>query len=560
MPIRKLLVILMALLAGTVAAVALADTSPTTGTNTACATATTPDHTVGVDGTDVHTIPGDTATQCHVETYTIPTNIETVTETVTQTTTTPPPPSPHGGATVNQTGLATDIGTTFGTFQSHSSRAAYVSGGGIFVAYLAHWINDNQCSAVAPQPAAGLNDGCANTMNVDRSTDGGTTFSHVLQIKVGSHAAPSLETDSAGDVYAIVGSIGAPDGVWVYRMPAGNWASPVLAGTLRNGYSDKTSSGYDPAGQSAANGGTLWMIRAGNIPIAGHNESYINRMAANGWGGGAINTQCTSGSQQNCYLGIADEDTGPLVPAAANGAYAQYPEIYFDRSGSCPTGQSAPCDLALMAWTESTFANTSGYYDIHYIVSADGGQTWYGKDGRISRWPILSGDDGNSWQLLASSEYNSGGNSYSNDANWLANIYVQDGHLFFFYRHQGSSGLLRRVTPTWTGSGYTMANDVGPVTVRLGDGNQGAFFSGYGTAGSRIFLTGRFGSGPQVRTVSSVDGGQNWSTYASDAFVPSYAYSVSGGHGLGPGGQVIGAYTDQASNAALSDVYFIHNP
>jgi hypothetical protein len=104
----------LALLGGIGGAVALG-AGETTGTNTACATA--PDHTVGVDGTDVTTITGTAA--CNTVTYTIPTSTTTETTTVTDTgttsttsttsttpttttttttTTTPPPPTGSIGA------------------------------------------------------------------------------------------------------------------------------------------------------------------------------------------------------------------------------------------------------------------------------------------------------------------------------------------------------------------------------------------------------------------------------------------------------------------------------
>jgi hypothetical protein len=213
-----------------------------------------------------------------------------------------------------------------------------------------------------------------------------------------------------------------------------------------------------------------------------------------------------------------------------------------------------------MAWTTSNPNNPKGYYDIHYIISPDGGQTWYGKTGAISSWPILAGDDGVGWQLLDSSEYNSGANTYTNDTNWLANIYVQDGHLYFIYRHQGSYALYRRVTPRWTGSGYTMTNDVGPVTVGLADGN-GAFFSGNGTTGSQIFLTSDAPGGTSIKTVSSTNDGQTWNTYATSPPTATSVYATSGGHDLGPGGTIIGAYTDEiGTNGANSNLYFLHNP
>jgi hypothetical protein len=467
----------------------------------------------------------------------------------------------YGGGTVSQVGLATSIGSYYGTFQSHSERAAYVSGGGIFVAYVGYMgpSFDTACTIGAPQPSSGLTDGCQGDaiVYVDRSTDGGSTFSHVLEIGIGGHYPPSIEADSAGDVIVVVNDYGNTDGAWVYKLPANNWNSPQLMGTFPYGWDDKFSTGYDSAGQSASNGGTFWEVHGGDGPTNGHNELYFTRAAANGWGGGAINTQCTSGGQQNCYLGAVDADSGVLAPSG--GDFAHYPHLYFDRSNSCPSGQSGSCDLAMMAWTTSDFNNETGYYDIHYIISPDGGQTWYGKNGAIGSWPIVAGDDGPAWQLLSSSEYNSGGNSYTNDTNWLQSIYVQDGHLYFSYEHQGTCAQYRRVTPTWTGNGYTMTNDVGPVS--LGLGGLGAFFSGYGTTNTRIFLTGYSCSSSAIKTMSSSDEGQTWSTYATSSTNPTDPYAVSGGHDLGPGGSIIGAYTDELGTAGTnSNVYFIHNP
>lgn len=76
--------------AGLVAAAAVAAGTPSTGEVSVCATASTPAHTVGVDGSGVATIAGDTASQCATTTYTIPTVTDTVTVTDPGTTTTAP--------------------------------------------------------------------------------------------------------------------------------------------------------------------------------------------------------------------------------------------------------------------------------------------------------------------------------------------------------------------------------------------------------------------------------------------------------------------------------------
>jgi hypothetical protein len=106
-----------------------------------------------------------------------------------------------------------------------------------------------------------------------------------------------------------------------------------------------------------------------------------------------------------------------------------------------------------------------------------------------------------------------------------------------------------------------MTNDVGPITVGLGDGDEGAFFSGYGTAGSRIFLTGATHSGHGIVTVSSANDGRTWRTYATGPNTSTYVYATSGAPELGSRGTVIGAFTNQIGrNGADSIVYFIHNP
>ncbi len=101
MPRKSLLVlVLVALLAlGVGGALAIGETTTTVS---ACATASTPAHTVAVDGTGVSTIPGASSTECTTSTVTIPTTTETVagptttvTTTVTAPTTTTPTEAPY---------------------------------------------------------------------------------------------------------------------------------------------------------------------------------------------------------------------------------------------------------------------------------------------------------------------------------------------------------------------------------------------------------------------------------------------------------------------------------
>lgn len=124
-PDRTALAVLGTIVAllGILAAVAIGQ-GETTGTNTACATASTPNHTVGVDSTPVDTITGDTATSCTTATYTIPTSTTsttvtgpttTVTVTSTPTSTSSTTPTTTTSTTPTTTSTTTTTTTTGST-------------------------------------------------------------------------------------------------------------------------------------------------------------------------------------------------------------------------------------------------------------------------------------------------------------------------------------------------------------------------------------------------------------------------------------------------------------
>jgi hypothetical protein len=113
---------------GVAGAVALGETT----TVSACATATTPAHTVGVDGVDVTTIPGDTATNCVTSTLPLATVTNTVTQTITQTvtstvsTTTPAAPLFNGNF---ETGNFSQFNSTYVPNASYSQSVVAAPGG-----------------------------------------------------------------------------------------------------------------------------------------------------------------------------------------------------------------------------------------------------------------------------------------------------------------------------------------------------------------------------------------------------------------------------------------------
>jgi hypothetical protein len=150
---------------------------------------------------------------------------------------------------------------------------------------------------------------------------------------------------------------------------------------------------------------------------------------------------------------------------------------------------------------------------------------------------------------------------------WLANVYVQDKQILFYYVCPGKNGgancagetWLRRFT--WTGSGVTARSFSGSGGVNYVcssgryclEGNSG-LTSGDGTAGSPIYITGVLHGTHRLAQLKSTDDGAIWNDYASSsASTRAYPYAISGSRRLGPNGATVGAVTDPngASNQPI---------
>ncbi len=395
--------------------------------------------------------------------------------------------TPSPGTAYNAVTQVATPNTYYATFQSHNQRVV-ANSHGIFMSWLQTW------------SGAGSENGI---VRVARSTDGGKTFQTLLDQPIIGHYPGTVETDNAGNVYVFITSLdwknasGYANARMFKFTPEANFLNPTYA-TLSGGGSDKFTSAYD------AERNQLYYVQ-GDASLNGVNKFF---------------TISTAGT----VTSVKD------VTKTGQVAYPHYPHL-----------QAADGKL-LLAWTNTALANSSGYYDVRFLVSQDGGQTWLGRSGPVAL-PVVADENGPSFAVLDAAERTVGG------YRWLAGIHVQAGKLHFTYGSQSQMWYKR-----FDWAAKAMDRTVGPgvtggtTTLQM----TSSFFTGSGTPGARIFLTSGT-TGNRIGTLQSDDNGTTWKHYAlSDAYQPAgYLYAIAGGRRPAPDGSVIGAVTDQGATNRL---------
>lgn len=392
----------------------------------------------------------------------------------------------HGPRTsqVMTTALSANRAALFATFQSQDHRLAY-SPGGIFMSYFLDW-NTRRNRGISV---------------IVRSTDGGSHWTRILTVRIRGHSPATLDTDSAGNVYALqAGPLAAQGDAFMYVFPRShgytNNGSNYLV--LKHGYSGKYTSAYDAATNRLlyANWYGLYTVTLGSPRAADDSYTYLHIFRTG--------------------------DCGETV---------EYPLLYVDRSSS---------GLVLLAYTATKYsAPQPSYYEDRFIVSTDNGATWQGKTGTISRFPFnFAGCDGPSWLINEPSQITG-----SDDYWWLDNAYAQGRYLLFVYSNRQDVLEYRR---------FRLSDDRFDVTIGfhqclgappLCPTGLGAFFSGDGRARSRIYLTGSNTSAHKAYIWYSNNDGAAWHDYASTPPLGGYTYACAGMPQLGPHGEVMGALT-----------------
>ncbi len=324
-----------------------------------------------------------------------------------------------------------------------------------------------------------------------RSTDGGASFSTVYEA---THytSPPAVETDAAGNVYLTHPDWTSPDSrFYFYRFAA--------------------DSNYQDPNISILTGAPSWGKHTMTYD-APRDQFYIGTQI------GKILTVGTDGSLR------ASAD---VVYWEGPNAVMQYPLLKMDAQGNLHYG-----------WTTAK-KDVYGYWDIHHMMSPDGGSTWQNIDGTAVVIPpggIIPDNTGPAMQVSLADEYEAD--------TWLANMLPKDGKLHMWYearttldrehyvRYDIASGSKEIDTGTfWSGGGMTM------------NYYDGFFASDLRYPGTTLYAVSKDTNG-YLACLASDDNGDTWYAYARSSLQEWGGYAIGGFSEITPDGFIIGSYTE----------------
>ncbi len=393
----------------------------------------------------------------------------------------------------------------YATFQSHNQKVVETRFG-IFLTYLDKVKTIPGRCPHFPQPP------CYDSpylWKLVRSTDSGRTFSTVYEATADTRA-PTVESDQAGDLY-LFSTEYAPgkSDAFLYRFfSADSFRTPAVTPI-----------------PGAAGGKVTSFLDAGRRQLY-----YMNN----------------NGGVTDFYVFGLD---GKLLRSAQllkNGPHAvlQYP--FLAMSGS----------TLYAAWTTSLVVKYL-YWDIHFMMSDDGGLTWRKGNGASLTLPVVVDETGPADSLVLKDEY-----GYHN---FLAGLAAQGEYLHFMYESQvpgyrehylryntRTHALDINTYPTWKGDQLSIRN------------LDGFFASDTAPSGGLLYAISSDNApkgDKRIVVLASPDSGRTWFDYAVSPPV-SHPYAIGGARIARAGGSIIGSFTnllqpDSGATANVDEVWFI---
>jgi hypothetical protein len=345
-----------------------------------------------------------------------------------------------------------------------------------------------------------------STVRLVRSTDEGASFGLVAEWVLATKA-PTLETDATGDLHVISQDWDTGDAIY-NRFEAGkNYADPSNA-RIYGGGAGKYAAYLDPT----------------RSQIHYLTWSTFFSLDTNG------DTLYSQGFFQ------AGPHAGP-----------QYPHL-----------SMTPDGILFAAWTTSATSDDH-YYDIHFLASWDGGQSWGRPEpGQMVTLPVVCDDTGPAVPIVPPEEIS----ATSERWNWLGNLFYKDWKLHFIYSGmQAGEWRTHYVRYNWDWNDPHVDLRVSPAI--QGDSivlsGLDGFFAADEVVGSPLYLCARTTTG-QIGVLVSEDNGETWHDLAlSDYVVPPdrSIYAVGGSRRLTSDGWLIGSFTEQNLTGTPHRVYFL---
>ena len=260
----------------------------------------------------------------------------------------------------------------YGTFQSHNQKVVSNTNG-IFMTYLRE---DNEKDPKKP-----------NVWRLMRSTDGGKTFSVVYEGR-NNGRAPCIETDRRGNLYLAHPEYGSSvkrrkEFLFYRFLAAKKYKSPGISVFRDVGCAAKYAMAHD--------------VKRKRFYIA---TQY-----------GQLLTVDESGKLLSRRAVL--KSRGPK-------ACTQYPLLQVDQGGRLHH-----------AWT-TVQRGKPIYWDIHYMLSTDGGAAWWNLKRKQLKPPIVPDNSGPTLRVSLDDEFEPN--------TWLSNFMAKDGKLHFIYRAHTKPG------------------------------------------------------------------------------------------------------------------------
>jgi len=336
----------------------------------------------------------------------------------------------------------------------------------------------------------------AQTWRLSRSVDGGKTIETVYEA---THATnpPVIEATPDGDLYVIRADF-SDGNAYLYRF-------------LKDAGFDNPAVSVIP-GAAAGKYAAALDVERGRLYFAAHNNTFHVLDL-----GGKVLQSTT-------------------LWAGGTHAVMQYPLV-----------DLAPDGAVHLAWTTQKHG-VYLYWDIHHMLSLDGGQTWRNLNGAPLAVPVVVDDSGPATRISLDDEFE--------NHTWLSSFAVHSGKVHFMY-------LAQTTPPREHYVRYDLRS--GAQDLRLqprfgGESTQILALDGFFAKGEGHDLYAVGSSGGQLVCLRSKDAGATWADYAASENRYN-VYSVGGCRSVTRDGYIIGTFTDQAGSNAdtepVSKVYFV---